>query len=134
MKIADANVIVGMVTGMTQGEWTIVGPVLAEAQATERPVVVTEAAFIEAEWVLRRRYGLARREIAGTLQALLDSASFEAWDPPLATLALRVMADEPRLDLADCVLAARHLSGEGEVLTFDRLLARTIQERRAGND
>ncbi len=68
MRIADANILVGMVTGMTDAQWAIVGPVLEEAQVTERPVVVPEGAFVEAEWVLRRRYGLARREIAGTLQ------------------------------------------------------------------
>jgi predicted nucleic-acid-binding protein len=131
VRIADANVVVGMVTGMTDAQWSVVGPVLAEAQATGRPVAVPEGAFVETEWVLRRRYGLARREIAGTLQALFDSSAFEAWDPPLATLALRVMADEPRLDLADCVLVARDVLGEGAVLTLDKLLARRIVEEHA---
>ncbi len=134
MKIADTNVIVGMATGMTQAQRDFVGPTLAEAEQTEQPVVVPESLFVEAEWVLRRRYGLARREIAGVLQGLFDSAPFEAWDPPLATFALRIMAEEPRLDLADCLLAARHVLGEGEIVTFDRLLARTIERQRSGHD
>ncbi len=41
------------------------------------------------------------------------------------------MADEPRLDLADCVLVARDVLGEGAVLTLDKLLARTIVEEHA---
>lgn len=134
MKIADANVVVGMITGMADAQWEIIAPTLAEAERNETTVVVPECAFVEAEWVLRRRYGLARREIAGTLQSLFDSAPFEAWDPVIATFALRIMADEPRLDLADCVLVARHVLGEGEILTFDKLLARTIESHRDGND
>lgn len=126
MKTADASVVVGMITGMTPSHMEMIEPELALAEATETPILVPEGAFVEAEWVLRRRYGLARREIAGVLQTLLDSASFEAWDPMLATYSLRIMADDPRLDLADCLLAARHVMGEGQVLTFDKSLARTI--------
>ena len=126
VRIADANIVVGMVAGLTDAQWGVVGPALVEAEALEQPVVVPEGSLVEAEWVLRRRYGLARREIAGMLQSLLDSTAFEAWDPPLVTLALRVMTEDPRLDLADCLLVARDVLGEGAVLTLDKLLARTI--------
>ena len=54
---------------------------------------------------------MSQGEIAGTLLALLDSAAFDSWDPPLVTEALRIMADEPRLDLVDALLAARDAAG-----------------------
>jgi hypothetical protein len=70
---------------------------------------------------------VSQREMGGALLALhLDSAVFDSWDPPLVTEALRIMADEPRLDHVDALLAARDATGVGRVVTFDRVLVRTI--------
>jgi len=56
---------------------------------------------------------MSQRDISGTLLALLDSAAFDSWDPLLVTEALRIMADELRLDLFDALLAARDVTGVG---------------------
>ena len=87
---------------------------------------MTEGVLAEVAWVLRTRFGLTQAQIAVALLALLDSAAFDSWDPPLVTEALRIMASEPRLDLVDAVLAARDAAGDGRVVTLDRVLARTI--------
>lgn len=128
MKIVDTNVIVGLLTSMTPAQREFTESLLLEAQDSEHPLIITEGVFIETEWVLRRRYRLPRREIATMLQRLLDTAAFEAWDAPLATLALKYMYQEPRMDAVDCVLCARDVLGEGLVVTFDKLLSRTLRD------
>lgn len=128
MRIADTNVVVGLVTGMTPRQQQAAEALVLDAEQTGQPIVVTEGVFVECEWVLRRRFGFSRPEVVGVMKGLLDSASFEAWDPGVANLALRFMESEPRLDSVDCILAAMQSLGEASVITFDRLLARTIDE------
>ena len=89
-------------------------------------MVLTEGVLVEAAWVLRKRADMTQREVSASLLALLDSSAFDSWDPPLVTTALRIIADEPRLDLVDALLAAREALGEAQVVTLDRMLARTI--------
>ena len=132
MLIADANAVIAVLVGPTDAHSVAVGRLVCELEQRGERMVVTEGVLAETAWVLRSRFGLAPREVSGSLLALLDSAAFDSWDPPLVTEALRIMADEPRLDLVDALLAARDATGVGRVVTFDRVLARTIaQEHRS---
>jgi predicted nucleic acid-binding protein len=126
MLLADSNVVVAALVGRGDSHGATVERLLRALEEREDRLIVTEGVLVESAWVLRARLGLSQREIAAILLALLDSAAFDSWDPPLVTEALRVMADEPRLDLVDALLAARDMTGVGRVVTLDRRLARTI--------
>lgn len=126
MLIADTNVVVAVLAGAADPHGATVGRLVCDLERRGERLVVTEGVLAETAWVLRSRFGLSQREISGALIALLDSAAFDSWDPPLVTEALRIMADEPRLDLVDALLAARDVTGAGCVVTLDRVLARTI--------
>ena len=133
MLIADANVVIAVLAGPSDTLGAVVGRLVREVEQRGERLVVTEGVLAETTWVLRKRFGMSQREVAGALLALLDSAAFDSWDPPLVTEALRIMADEPRLDLVDALLAARDATGAARVVTLDRVLARTIarEHRRA---
>ena len=126
MLIADANVLIAVLAGPDDPLSANVGRLVCEVEERGERLVVTEGVLAEAAWVLRSRFGMSQREISGALLELLDSAAFDSWDPPLVTEALRIMSDEPRLDLVDALLAARDAMGVGRVVTLDRVLARTI--------
>jgi len=126
MLIADANVVIAVLAGPSDSLGAAAGQLVCELEASGERLVVTEGVLAETAWVLRSRFGMSPHAIAGSLLALLDSAAFDSWDPPLVTQALRIMAGEPRLDLLDALLAARDATGIGRVVTFDRVLARTI--------
>jgi predicted nucleic acid-binding protein len=120
------NVVVAALVGPDDSHGEQVERLVHVLEEREERLVVTEGVLVETAWVLHARLGLSPREIAAALLALLDSAAFDSWDPALVTRALRIMADEPRLDLVDALLAARDATGVGRVVTLDRLLARTI--------
>ncbi len=126
MLIADANVVIAVLAGPTDSHSAVVEQLVCDVEERGERLVVTEGVLAEAAWVLRSRFGMSQQQIAGALLALLDSAAFDSWDPPLVTESLRIMADEPQLDLVDALLAARDATGIGRVVTLDRALARTI--------
>jgi predicted nucleic acid-binding protein len=133
MLIADANVVVALLVGPRDPHYAVVAELMRDLEARDERLIVTEGVLAETAWVLRARLGMSPLEISAALLALLDSAAFDSWDPPLVTSALRIMADEPRLDLVDALLAAMDATGGGRVVTLDRVLARTIA-REHGRD
>jgi predicted nucleic acid-binding protein len=126
MLLADANVVVAIVLGDADPHWRAAAELVSTVEARGWRMVLTEGVLVEAAWVLRKRGEMTQREVSASLLGLLDSAAFDSWDPPLVSTALRIMADEPRLDLVDALLVAREALGEAQVVTLDRVLARTI--------
>jgi len=126
MLIADANVVVAVLVGPSDSHNAVVEQLVRDLEERGERLVITEGVLAETAWVLRTRLGMSQLEVSATLLALLDSTAFDSWDPPLVTAALRIMADEPRLDLVDALLAARDAADDGRVVTLDRVLARTI--------
>lgn len=133
MRAVDTNIVIGLLTGMSCTDRRAIAAALEEAAAGD-PLIVTEGVLVETECVLRRRFGMARRDSAAALSEMLDTSALGAWDPQLVSTALRVMAAEPRLDVVDSLLVARDLLGEATVVSLDRLLVRTLsdQHRRSG--
>ena len=126
MLLADANIVVAVVLGEADPQWSAAAELVRTVEARGWRMVLTEGVLVEAAWVLRKRADMTQREVSASLLALLDSSAFDSWDPPLVSTALRIMADEPRLDAVDALLAARDAAGDGQVVTLDRVLARTI--------
>lgn len=126
MLIADANVVIAVLAGPEDALYESVSQLVRDVEHRGERLVVTEGVLAETAWVMRSRFRMTQREVAGALIALLDSAAFDSWDPALVTEALRIMADEPRLDVVDALLAARDKASAGRVVTFDRVLALTI--------
>jgi predicted nucleic acid-binding protein len=126
MLIVDANVVIAALAGSEDARGAAVEELIRDLAVRGQRLIVTEGVLAETAWVLRTRFGMSQLQIAAALLELLDSATFDSWDPPLVTEALRIMADEPRLDIVDALLAARDCAGAGRVVTYDRILAQTV--------
>ena len=121
--MVDTNILVSALVPQ-RGEQHLAAIALAEI---ESPYVVCEAVLVETCWVLSASYGADNNRIATLLTGVLSSGQLTTWDPRLVERTLTLLAERPALGIVDCLLCARSLEGD-TVLTFDRRLARTIQE------
>ena len=115
MKIAvDANVLLRFLVRDDPGQAEIAR---CELDRAERLLFPT-AALLEVVWVLGRRYGLNKSDIASRLRALTEVENAE-FDRPAIEAGLSVL--EAGGDFADGVIArqARDL-GADVLVTFDR--------------
>lgn len=75
--------------------------------------------LLEAEWVLRSRYGLQKNQIMDAISGLLDAAELELEDEPTIEEALYLWRDSAA-DFADCLIGAHQRRlGCRATATFD---------------
>jgi predicted nucleic-acid-binding protein len=128
MRLLDTNVVVDTVRDPLSTDTGRLSVMASESARSGEPLVVSESVFVECIWVLCATLGHSAAEAVRILRAVLDAEGIEAWDTDLAAEALDIHADEPRLDIVDCLLAARVRLDGAEVVTADRLLRRWIAE------
>lgn len=75
--------------------------------AEGRPVLVSLLVVLEAEWVLRSRYELAKAEIVAAISGLLDTADLAFEDEPAVEYAIYTWKDAG-VDFADCLIEAHN--------------------------
>lgn len=117
MRAVDTNIIVRY----------LVGDDLAQSQKTQdivghEPVFVPRTVLLEAEWVLRKLYGMAPTPIIRALRAFVGLPGVSAEDA--ASVAKAMDWAEAGLDFADALhlAAAVHCVG---FITFDKRFACT---------
>ena len=111
----DTNVIVRLAAGDSPAEHRAVTAALAD-----RPWRVLVTVLLEAEWVLRSRYGYSPTQFAGFVEWLDGNARIELAEADCVRAAIR--HHRAGLDFAD----ALHLAqvGSAPFLTLDRKLLR----------
>lgn len=125
----DTNVLVGLALGASDtARFDESRRSLEHALLEGLTPLVTECVLCESFWVLESRYGIGRSVVASRIYDLLDTAALGSWDQPLVSGALLLQIQEPRLDIADCLLIIRSSLEAGAVLTFDKLLSRVMGE------
>lgn len=129
MKTAlDTNILVGLALGATdRSRFEKSRDAVSRALADGHELEVTECVLCETVWVLESRYGLPRATVARRLGEIVGTPEVRGWDETLAAAALALLAGEPALDVADCILAARAALTDGAVLTFDRHLEKVMR-------
>jgi predicted nucleic-acid-binding protein len=121
----DTNVLVRLLVQEDEAQARAALRVVEEAAAGDEPVLLLLGALLETEWVLRSRYRLDKASISGAFAQLLESSDVRFEHEPTVEEALRLWAQHPASDFADCLHIARaaHL-GCGRFLTFDARAAR----------
>lgn len=111
----DANVLVRLAVGDNPAEHRAV-----TAALVDRPWRILITVLLEAEWVLRSRYGYSAAHFAGFVEWLDGNARIELAEADCVRIALR--HHRAGLDFAD----ALHLAqvGSDPFLTLDRKLQR----------
>lgn len=134
MILADTNVVLGFVRDMTEEQEAAFEDSLALMEAAGESMLATEATFVECAWVLASFYHQTPDEVADTMDLVLSTETIVAWDPGVARAALAIMRAEPKLDAADCLLAARVECDGVDVATLDRRLRNAILSRASTRD
>ena len=116
----DTNVLVRLIAGDDEKQFLVAQALLDRGQ-----VFVSLPTFMEAEWVLRKRYNFEQGVIIAAFRNVLALDAVVAELEDFAVWALDRM--ERGADLADMVLliAARHTE---TFVTFDRRIARDAGE------
>jgi len=118
----DTNMLVRLIVQDDQTQARAVERLLIRARRDQSPLFVADVVLCELVWVLVRRLGLSRQEIAETIDRLLRTELIVVADPAIAEAALQAYRTG-RGDFADYVIREQaRVAGAAEVVTFDRTL------------
>lgn len=124
MYALDTNVLLRLLVADDPVQAAQAERFIVREQRAGNPVLVSLMVVLEAEWVLRSRYGLSKPAIAEALTALLDTAAIDVEDEGTLARALHRW-HESGGGFADCLLSERHLAlGARATVTFDRQAAK----------
>ena len=115
----DTNVLIRYLIRDDQPQYEKARRLIAREVAKGEPVLVSLLVLLEAEWVLRSRYELAKADIVTAFSALLDTADLVFEDEPSVENAVYSWRDSAA-DFADCLIEARNRRlGCRATATFD---------------
>ena len=115
----DTNVLIRYLIRDDQPQYEKARRLIDREVAKGVPVLVSLLVLLEAEWVLRSRYELAKADIVTAFSALLDTADLVFEDEPSVENAVYSWKDSAA-DFADCLIEARNRRlGCRATATFD---------------
>ena len=105
----DTNVLVRFLVRDDERQFGKAQKLIARERARGEPVFVSHLVLLEAEWVLRSRYAIAKSDILRVFSGLLDSMELRIEDESSVEQALFLWKDSGA-DFADCLIACRHVA------------------------
>jgi predicted nucleic-acid-binding protein len=119
MLAIDTNVLVRLVASDDAAQTAIA------KERTAKGAWVSHLVLAESAWVLTARYGLARTQLAGAIDALLAHPDVAVEDANVVQAALRHFKQRRNVDFSDClILEISRKAGHTPMATFDRDLAK----------
>ena len=103
----DTNVLVRFLVRDDEAQFDRARRLIRREAAGGEPVMISQLVLLEAEWVLRSRYGLKKSAMVAVLSGLLESADLCIEDEASVERALYVWKDSSA-EFADCLIGARH--------------------------
>ncbi len=122
MIALDTNILVRLVLHDDESQARAAERLVVRARRERTPLWISDVVLCELVWVLTRRAGLARADIADALDQLLRTELIVVSDPGVADRALEAYRDG-KGDFADYMIREQGLAaGASDVVTFDRAL------------
>jgi predicted nucleic-acid-binding protein len=122
MIALDTNILVRLVLHDDETQAKAAERFVVRARREQTHLFVADVVLCELVWVLTRRAGLGRSDIAAALEQLLKTELIVVADPAIVTRALGAYS-EGKGDFADYLIREQALAASAtEVVTFDRLL------------
>jgi predicted nucleic-acid-binding protein len=119
MRAVDTNVLVRLITRDDPRQSA------AAESYVEKGAWVSVLVLTEATWVLSTVYELTPREIARTIEMLLNHRDLVLQDAETVVEALELFREKPALGFSDClILHLARKAGHLPLGTFDRSLAK----------
>ena len=103
----DTNVLVRFLVRDDEAQFDRARKLIRREASGGEPVMVSQLVLLEAEWVLRSRYGLKKGSILAVLSGLLESADLRIEEEASVERALYIWKDSSA-EFADCLISARH--------------------------
>jgi len=120
----DTNMLVRLLTDDDPAQSDRARRLIERRAAAGEPVLVSLLVLLEAEWVLRSRYGFDKAQVSGAIEALLETIEITNEDESVVEEALHRWENSVA-DFADCLIAACHSDrGCRATATFDAKAAR----------
>jgi predicted nucleic-acid-binding protein len=120
----DTNVVVRLIVSDDAEQTRRARKLVEQALSRDEPVVVSLLVLLEAEWVLRSRYGFNREALLSIFRALLEARELSFEDEPAMEEALFRWKDSA-CGFSDCLIAAHNRQmGCRATATFDGKSAR----------
>jgi predicted nucleic-acid-binding protein len=125
VKALDTNVIVRFLVNDDRRQGARAKRVLAHAESSGEPLLVTDLGLLELIWVLTRTYAFEREEALAALELLAGMPALCFEDHELVT-ELIARGRESAADLPDLLIGLRAAAlGCDETLTFEKRLPAT---------
>ena len=105
----DTNVLVRFLVRDDERQFAKAQNLIKRESSRGESVLVSQLVLLEAEWVLRSRYGLGKGDILDAFAGLLDSVEFTVEDEPSVERAL-FLWKRSSAEFADCLIGARHVA------------------------
>ena len=122
MIALDTNVLVRLIVHDDEVQARVVERLLIRARRDRTPLFVADVVLCELVWVLTRRLGLGRAEVADAIDRLLRTELVVVAQAAVIARALAAYRTG-RGDFADYVIREQAFASEAtEVVTFDRTL------------
>lgn len=122
MIALDTNVLVRLVLRDDERQARAAEQVVVRARRARTPLFVSDIVLCELAWVLTRRAGVSRSDVADALEQLLRTELVVVSDAAAAENALEAYRTG-RGDFADYLIREQARSAEAsEVVTFDKAL------------
>ena len=120
----DTNVVVRLIVSDDAEQTRRARKLVEQALSRDEPVVVSLLVLLDAEWVLRSRYGFNREALLSIFRALLEARELSFEDEPAMEEALFRWKDSA-CGFSDCLIAAHNRQmGCRATATFDGKSAR----------
>ena len=120
----DTNLLIRLLTRDDETQYATVVRLLETQEDQGAPVLLMLGMLLEAEWVLRSRYGLAREQIRTAFGAMLETTAIVVESPATLEEALMLFGRDSSADFADCMHVANARQHGAILATFDRGAAR----------
>ena len=115
----DTNVLVRFLLRDDEAQFQKANKLIQREVTAGRGVLVSQLVLLEAEWVLRSRYGFSKIQLLEVIASLLDTRDIQLEDEQSVEEAI-YQWKEANADFADCLIAARHRRlGCSATATFD---------------
>ena len=122
MIALDTNVLVRLIVQDDDAQARLVERLLIKARRDQTALFVADVVLCELVWLLTRRFGHSRAEIAATLDSILRTELVVVSDAGIVDRALEAYRNG-KGDFADYLIREQAMADESsEVVTFDRTL------------
>jgi predicted nucleic-acid-binding protein len=120
----DTNVLVRFLVADDERQFEKARRLIRHEASRGDPVLISQLVLLECEWVLRSRYGLAKKALLDALSGLLDSPEVRIEDEASVEEALYLWKDSGA-NFADCLIAAKYRAlGCSSTVSFDAKAAK----------